>query len=471
MLENIVFAFLIPLGLVCLVRPFLILYLFATLMVVQFAPTADFDNTPLLKIGSMNIFANDYLTIIMFLLLMTIVVKNLLYKRNLFHNLIDDQVNKLVFALFGWSIIIGFLSYSKGFALQNVLRHISSESLMFIAVLIPTISEVDAKKERFFKYTIALGLLLVGFALWKYLISHDIEITSSGTARTLLGNSVVIFMLPICYILFYSRLFQQRKLPSCAIIAMLAIGITLAGHRSGLITLAFVILLYFLANDFDLLKYLWVPTSCMAVLVLIVMIAPLLNLSPGQTILGDMVLRAGDTFNLDNKTTAERLSKWDYSLEIVKQRPLLGLGRFPVHTDSIADDSNLKLKSSFADFNKATHNMFAEQLANTGLVGVTVLGIFILLVLRQFSGLSLSNPRYAAFLKSYVLAFLVFCQFNTSFSDPLGKIFLFTVLGFINAQKLKNPYTAGIGSMNRFSVAEILNVAHPEENSGIKKSV
>ena len=335
MLENIVFALLIPLGLVCLARPFLIVYLFTTLMVVQFAPSADFEHTPMIKIGSINIFAFDYLTIILFVLLMIIVAKNLIHKRNLFHKLIEGQISKLVFALFLWSIFIGFLSYTKGFALQNVLRHISSESLMFIAVLIPTIPGVDFKKERFLKYSIALGLLLVGFALWKYLISHDVEITSSGTTRTLLGNSVVIFMLPICYMLFYSSTFRQYKLLSYSIIAMLTIGIILAGHRSGLITLAFVFLLYFLENDFNLLKYLWVPTSCITILLLVVLISPALQLSAGKSLLGDLVLRAGDTFNLENKTTDERLSKWGYSLEIAKQHPLLGLGRFPVHTDSI----------------------------------------------------------------------------------------------------------------------------------------
>jgi hypothetical protein len=439
MLENIIFALLIPLGLICLVKPILLVYLFSTLMVLNFAPAVDLQNNPILRIGSINIFAKDYLTIILSLLIMIIVARNLVLKRHLLQELIDSQINKLIFALFIWSIFIGFLSYGKGFELQNVLRHISTEALMFIAVIIPTIPGVEQKKERFYKYSILLGLLLVAFALWKYLISHDIEITSSGTVRTLLGNTVVIFMLPICYMLFYSKYYRQRKLFSYTIITLLTIGITLTGHRSGLVTLAFVILLYFMTSDFKILDYLWVPTSIISIVILVVLISPMLSISPGKSLLGDMVLRAGDTFNLENKTTQERLSKWSYSYEIMSKSPLLGLGQFPVHTDSIDEEDNLKLKSSFTDLNKATHNIFAEQLANTGLLGVSIIIIFIYVVLRQFKNISTSDPRYTDFFKAYFWAFLVFSQFNTSFTDPLGKIFLFIMLGFLNAYKMKEP--------------------------------
>ncbi|MEN8134276.1 MAG: O-antigen ligase family protein [Thermodesulfobacteriota bacterium] len=447
MLENIIIVLLIPLGLLCLVKPFLLLYLLTTVMVFKFAPSVSYyETTPIIKIGSINLFSTDYLILILFFLLMIFMAKNLISKRPLLGKLMEGQVSKLVSVLFLWSIFIGILSYGKGFALQNVLRNISTEALMFIAILLPTIPEVDKKKERFFKYSVLLGLLLVGFSLWKYFISHDVELTSSGTMRTLLGNTVIIFMLPICYLLFYSRYYRQHKLLSCTIIALLTIGITLTGHRSGLITLAFVILLYFTTKDFNIVDYLWIPTAGITMVLLVVLISSMLSITPGKTLLGDMVLRAGDTLNLENKTTMERLSKWDDSLEITKRYPLLGLGRFPVHTDSIADDSNQNLKDSFTDFNRATHNMFAEQLANTGLLGLSVMAFFIYGVLMQFKKISAMDHRYADFLKVYFLSFLVFSQFNTSFSDPLGKIFLFIMLGFLNVQQMKES-----GSLPAFS--------------------
>lgn len=446
MLENIILILLIPFGMLCLIKPFFLLYLLTTIMVLGFAPSVSYETTPIMKIGSINIFSTDYLILILFLLLMTFMAKNLIFKRRLLGKLMASQISKLVLALFIWSIFIGILSYDKGFEIQNVLRKISTEALMFIAILIPTISDIDIKKERFFKYSILLGVLLVIFSLWKYFISHEVEITSSGTLRTLLGNTVVILMLPICYMLFYSRYYRQHKLLSYTIIALLTIGITLTGHRSGLITLAFIILMYFMANNFNILNYLWIPSAGITMILLVVLIAPMLRIPPGQSFLGDVLVRTGDTFNLENKTTMERLSKWDDSLEIIKKHPLLGLGRFPVHTDSIDDDSNLKLKSSFADFNKATHNMFAEQLANTGLLGLAVMIIFIYGVLKQFRYISALDPRYANFLKVYVLSFLLFSQFNTPFTDPLGKIYLFIMLGFLNVQTLKES-----GSLSAFS--------------------
>jgi len=440
MVDTIVIVLLVPLGLLCLIKPFFLLYLSTALMVLKFAPMVDYETTPIIKFGSINIFTTDYLILILFLLLMIFLAKNLIFKRQLLEKLMKSQISRLVLALFVWSIFIGILSYGKGFALQNVLRKIAVESLMFIAILIPTIPDVDVKKERFFQYSVLLGLLLVCFSLWKYLISHEVELTSSGTLRTLLGNTVVIFMLPICYMLFYSRYYRQHPFLCYTILGLLTIGIALTGHRSGVITLAFVILMYCLVNNFKLLNYLWIPTAGITMLLLVVLIASMVRIPPGQTLLGDMVLRTSDTFNLENKSTRERLSKWDYSLKIIQEHPLLGLGRFPVHTNSI-DDANQDLKYSFAEFNRANHNMFAEQLANTGVLGLSIMIVFIGGILRQFRKITALDPRYANFLKVYVLSFLLFSQFNTSFTDPLGKIFLFIMLGFLNVQTLKESGT------------------------------
>lgn len=437
MVENIIMALIVPLGLVCLVKPFFLPYLLTTLMVLGFAPSVSYETTPILKIGSINLFAIDYLILILFLLLLIFMAKNLIFKRHLLGKLMASRISKLVVALFLWSLFIGFLSYGKGFELQNVMRKISGEALMFMAILIPTIPDADLKKERFFRYSIFLGLLLVGFSLWKYFVSHDVEITSSGTIRTLLGNTVVIFMLPICYILFYSRHYQQHKLAAYTVIGLLTIGIALTGHRSGMITLAFVILMYLMANNFKIQNYLWFTSASLTVLILVVLIGTMFRIQAGQSLLGDMVLRTSDTFNLENETTVERLSNWQYSLEILKRQPFLGLGHFPVHADSEADNSHLKLESSFTDFNKITHNMFAEQIANTGLLGLSLMLIFIYGVFRQLQNIYALDHEYADFLKVYILSFLVFSQFNTSFSDLLGKTFLFIMLGFLNVQKLK----------------------------------
>ncbi|MBU0481696.1 MAG: O-antigen ligase family protein [Proteobacteria bacterium] len=436
MVEKIVMALVIPFGLLCLIRPFYLLYLLPTIMVLGFAPSVSYEKTPLLRIGSINLFITDYLILILLFLLTVMVAKNLFFKRHLLEGLIEGRINKLVLLFFLWSIFIGFLSYGKGFALQNILRNLSTEALMFIAVLVPTIPDIELKKEKFFRYSIFLGLLLVLFSLWKY-FTHDVEFTSSGTRRTLLGNTVVIFMLPICYMLFYSRYYRLHRMLACTMIAFLAIGIALTGHRSGFVTLAFVLFFYFTTRDFKMLEYIWVPTAGIAMVILTVLIASMLQITPGKSLAGDMLLRIGDTLNLENKTTVERLSKWDDSLEITRRYPLLGLGRFPVHTDSITEDSNLKLKESFADFNRATHNMFAEQLANTGLLGLSVMIFFLYGIFRQFKNLPARDRRYADFLKTYLWSLLVFSQFNTSFTDPLGKIFFFIVLGFFNARLLQ----------------------------------
>ncbi len=440
MYADIISLILIPLGIVCLFRPFLLLYLFTALTVLSLSPgppELGDGPDPILRLGSINLFATDYLTLILLFLLIIFIAKNLMFKQYLLGKLVGSEITKIIIALFFWNIFIGIISYSKGFELQNVIRKIAVEALMFIAILMPTIPGADEKKEKFFKYTITLGLILVIFSLWKYFITHEIELTSSGTLRTLLGNSVVIFTLPICYMLFYSKYFRQHELISYSIIILFAIGIALTGHRSGFIALAFILLMNFFRNDFDYVKNLWIPTACATIIISIFFIASHSDITPGKTFVGDMVVRANDTFNLENKTTQERLSKWAYSIEIIKKYPLLGLGIFPVHTDSIDEDSNLKLKESFSDLNKATHNIFTEVLINTGLLGLSIIIGFFYVVFKQLKNISADDKHYANFLKTYVLSFLIFSQLNTSFSDPSVKIFFFIMLGFLNVQIMK----------------------------------
>ena len=436
LLDNIVSLILVPLGILCLFRPFLLLYLFVTLPVLTFAPKISQEDIEfkIVRLGSINVFAQDYLILIMvFLLLYYFVIKKQSISKSF-----TSPITKVVVAMFFWYIFIGILSYLKGYNLQNVLRKLATESLMFIAILIPQIEGIDTKKECFFKFAVILGVILVFFALWKYGVSHEIQVTSTGTVRTLLGNAVVMFMFPICYILFCSNYWRKHRLLSWIIIVLLAIGINLTGHRSGWVVMLFIIVMYFWWDDFNLVDYLWVPLWGIVLLMTVMFILPKYKMIPGESFAGDLFLRLNDTINLENKTTQERLSKWMYSYEIMKERPLLGLGRFPVYTAYLDEkEGNMNLES-FEELNRAAHNMFANKLIHQGLLGLSIIIIFFYVILRQIEKASSLDSRYARFLKAYILSFILFSFFNTSFTNPIGRVFFFIPLGFLNAEILKD---------------------------------
>lgn len=424
----ILWVILIPLGIFCFFRPVLLLYIFATLPVLRFIPTT----SPMsLKFGSINIMAPDYLILIMVCLLLYY----FLFKRQPEVRLFTSPITKVIVAVFIWDIFIGILSYLKGFHLENVLRHLASESIMFIAILMPQIEDIDIKKERFFTFGIIIGIVFTFFAIWRYFVSHEFETTSSGTLRTLLGNDVVILLFAICYILFYSDYFRKHKMLSVCGVSLLCIGISFTGHRSGWIAFFFVLVMWYFYNK-NKMKTWWIPVWGFALLLTFLLTLPTFSLVPGQSMVGDMGIRFRDTFDLENRTTQERLSKWKYSFEINKEHPLLGLGRFSVQTLAI-DGSNPHLLKRFPELNRSVHNIFVDKLLHEGLLGLAVIIIFFYVILKQFKKSLFINHRYKQFLKVYILAFILFSMFNTSFTSPLERVFIFFALGFLNVEIIK----------------------------------
>jgi hypothetical protein len=367
---------------------------------------------------------------------MMFLLRNSVIKKPLVKPLFSSPITKAVFVLFFWNIFIGTLSYSKGYQLQNVLRDLAKECFMLIVIFIPFFEDIDLRKQRFFKYVVILSTILALFGFMRYFLSHDIEFTSSGTVRTLLGNCVVIFMFPVCYILFYSDYWREHKGYAFLLIVLFTLGIHFTGHRSGFIVLIFAIAIYFVSTDFNISNYLWIPLIGVTLLIAVILAFPMLRIAPGKSIVGDSILRASDTFDLDNKTTQERISKWRLSVEIMKDKPLLGLGRLPVYTWALDDEHKMHL-GSFSELDKATHNFLANKLVHEGLLGLSANIIFLYIILIQFRKISLFDRRYSAFLAVYTLSFLLFSMFNTSFTSSEGKIYFFTLLGFLNAEILR----------------------------------
>lgn len=191
-------------GILALLRPVLLLYLLCALQVVTYIPVISQYNATLLifRVGSINVFAQDYLICILGILLLCTSIYNYSKNRSFFKSLFKSPITIAILLLFTWEIFIGYLSYQKGFSVQNVMRRFSVESLMFVALLMPQIKDIEVSKYRFFKYMVILSVVLVALAFLRYAVTNEVEYTSSMTRRTILGNTVVIFLF-LC-VIYYS---------------------------------------------------------------------------------------------------------------------------------------------------------------------------------------------------------------------------------------------------------------------------
>ncbi|MCP4745018.1 MAG: O-antigen ligase family protein [Desulfobacteraceae bacterium] len=437
-INTIIVLFILTGGIISIFRPMLLIYLFASLPILTMALSVSEYDTELkiAQLGSLNVFAMDYLLFVLLAVFVLLLLKFVILSHRSSVCLLPGMLNKMILILFAWDIILAALSYWKGFNFQNILRHLSTESLMFLTVLIPNIKSLENKKERFYNLLSLLCVMLVIIALWRYFFSHHVGLTSSGTSRAISGNAIVIFILPICYILFYSTHMTNRLPVPYAIAAFMIIGIILAGHRSGLIVVLMILFVRYMHIKRKKLNYFFIPLWGCALIISILFIFPKINYTAGKSFLGDLALRFNDTFDFNNRTTRDRLDIWQYSVDVLKDRPLLGAGTFPVDAKSMAKNNYFSPKTQII-LDMPAHNVFVDKLIHEGIVGFSILVFFFYIIFKQFKLIFLLNRYYASFLITYFCAFFLFSLFNTTFSNYSGRIFFFIMLGMLNTEALK----------------------------------
>lgn len=439
-LPPLIINLFIPAGLVAIFRPLWLLYLFLIMTILPFVPNAFVafgKSFEMFRIGSVKLYLHDYLILIMIL----ISLKSWVQERQRFLSVLKTPLARIIIVFFLWEVFIGFLSHSKGFTVFNVLRNLSSESLMFIAVLVPLAKLSAEDREKLFRFSVYLGGLLVLFGILKYAVFHEIQMTSSGTARSLNGKAMPLLLLPLCYTLFHRDTWQKTPCLSGLFILIIALGINLTGHRSGFIVLLFVLGMRFVrsANKVTLA---WIPLWSIALGLMIVIGFFNMNVRAG-TFFGDVMIRISDTFNMQNKTTDERLDKWKLSLDVLKENPVLGLGRYPLYTSHIEEGQRALANSLPMVMNRPAHNVFATRLIYEGLAGFSLLLIFFYVLLRQLKRAPLAQG-YGNFLRVYMLSFLLFSFFNATFDSASTRIAFFIAVGLLNEAILatRQPETA-----------------------------
>lgn len=212
----------------------------------------------------------------------------------------------------------------------------------------------------------------------------------------------------------------------------------------------FVIVLWMIEGKYFKKELIWVPIWGTVAVLFIVLIIPIyskeikLNVR-SNSLFGDVVIRYMDTFDTENTTTLERLSKWQYSYDTAMEAPILGLGRFQFYTTSGAEDFNTNLEV-FSEVNRSPHNLFATKLLHQGFIGLIVLLTFFFVVIKQIRYILNEDRSYAGFLRAYLFAFIFFSFFNTAFESATSKVYFFIALGFINIKIVSYDYIKNLQS-------------------------
>lgn len=445
-MNELAWIIFIILGLLSLTRPVILVYLFLTVPLLSFAPILSSYKKELflLELGPIDIYPYDYFLVI----LVAYIVFQWLRKPPLqgTHVTVTGRtgLSTMVIILIAWEIFIGCLSYRQGFEAQNVLRRLSTEALLLLIIYIPHIPDIMLKEERILKYIIVIAVLLVCFGLVKYAITNETELTSSDTIRSLSANSVIILMFAICYTLFRDRYQGNHISGTLILLAFLSFGIMLSGFRSGMLVLLLAIIMFGLSITYQRLELMWVPLLLLFIIGSVLWAPFVTRLDPGTSFLGGVVYRFYDTFDTENKTTKDRLTKWKFSFQVLREKPLIGLGRFPVHTDAVRDWGGNPHLMKFDELNRATHNLVMEKTVHEGLIGVTLMLGFLVMLIYKTYGFSLKDFKCLLILRYYFICLLVFSMFETGLTNATGKVYFAVAAGLLNAHILhKNQMIDG----------------------------
>lgn len=421
-LVNIINIAIALLSMVSILKPMLILYVIPTIFIYVNLPgmTSDINSLKLIEFGSINIYATDLIigATICYILFCFI------FKTDKFKEAITTPISIAILVVLIWDIIIGYIYYHYNIPIKNILRIFSGKLLMLLPILIPLINRFDERKEKLIRYIFIVSMVMVFVGIWRFLLG-EIQITSSGTPRSLRGFDVFIFLFGTLYIVFYKKEILNSKNIAYLALFLLFIGIHLAGHRSGYI----VFFLGLAASDMILKS----PLAKLSVFFIVVSAFfaissgfLLSSTKAGDSLMGDFLVRFKDTYNVENTTTQDRLDMWTDAIEISKKSPLFG--KITVYK------YRAQMNESEDHFVEAPHNVFIDKIINEGYLGLIVLIGLIITIVWQANQIRDQDNDYIMFLMAFFILCIVFSFFNQTYVRRIPRGILFLGIGLINVE-------------------------------------
>jgi len=333
---------------------------------------------------------------------------------------------------FAWAGISIFWSINMHRTLVEFLQ-LSSYGLTFL--LAATLNKDNII--RVGRIILITGLGVALFGLSQYLLLDSSRIESTLTNSNMFG----IFMLMLFLIGwgYYLRL-PNRYLAVVCVIFLVALA--LSGSRGSFVTLGLALPLLFIGiNRSNLKLAVFKTASCLVIALLITWgvmhAAPYMQgLVAGSTAITAFLTTKSTDFS---QSGVIRFAFWETGFRVAQHAPITGTG---LGTFSLAYFIDYMEELYFSRF---AHNHYIQTLTELGLIGVIILGGFLITTARK-TWLLIREKTYPAFFPGIIaasIAFLVHIGGDFTWNFPANSVVFFIMAGVIAGMSNKTDHGSG----------------------------
>jgi O-antigen ligase len=335
-----------------------------------------------LSLGGVNVFVNDMILLLfvvtggLIFLFRFFSKKELLWLSNRDWNVV--AVICLYLILHALYLLIGIY---VGIPIDSCIRRFLEYGNCLYLFLPLLLIKNEAQIKRILYFMFGISICYPVWQMFIFLSSSEWQksITSSGTIR--LSSSGVT---PVLVIAILAILIFRKEIKFYILAAFPLASLLLVGHRSVLLSFGVAVMfMYTLTKELGKMLLLAYISGISLLFALYAF-----EIYTGHSFIDDAVVRGGDTFNLENKTTVARLIAVNDNMYIFKERMFLGIGYNHESLEKIFPQKVLDRQRVSGDMSPEfnvlrPHNFFLRFLSNFGIIGtVLILSIIYLLMNR-----------------------------------------------------------------------------------------
>lgn len=340
---------------------------------------------------------------------------------------------------FAWLMLSLTWSISKGLA-YDYLKIVLTANFWCLIAGAMIIAHKRERMLRFLRITIALSVIVAVMGIYIYQTYGSFKFAGwqgFGRVYNNWGRAVANGAVILLVLFLRSRFGSGRQLVLGALLALCTFFIFIASSRSALLSLAVPTLLFMIVNFSPVGRQGFAMSRAQFLLLMVVLLVVTLVvvlLSGGHQI--DTLNRFQKVFRqAENTDLVLGPNRWAYysaAVTLIFQSPLIGHG---VRSFSL-------LFKGMEDPGAHPHNLFLEVLADTGIIGLV---LFLLVLLVAFRPISRARLRADPMLLCVTMLFVGRFTAAMVGSDIANQQPLFVFLGFLALTANPRTGPAGIG--------------------------
>lgn len=363
----------------------------------------------------------------------------------------------IILVIFSLSQIISVF-YADDFynALFEIIKFLTIISSAFLIIFF--LSDINIKTIK--TLVVFFGIILfleTFFGLTEYLNTYRIR-EFSGIKKLLRANSenvnfqAVLNALRICFVLLGIYLFEKKYTLLFHILYFLGIlTVFLITSRATFIALTIITILFGVFLTYNKRDY-----KNVGVLILSFFLAYFISLQSSKRLIEEEVSKKTvTTITTSDESSYVRLLLWGNSIELIKQKPIIGHGLGSYQNKTIPLESKQRIAWRIS---KYPHNDFLQTYAETGIIGFLSLLILLILVGLKSLRLAFSKNNEESTFALLILMLSIAYGVVSFLNFPRGVVavfFNFALIIALSSWMFKNKFSA---NKNLFFIVPIIGL-------------